>query len=149
MILIIPTRQTNRNHWIEINPNLKQPQLNLNSNWEWQSNQLVHSTPLPTETFEALPDNLVSWFLVCNLILTQLERWPKSCRLCLLTVVFAAIDSLQFILYHVLAVSISCLNVIYLLPFFPHSVSNLWREQTSMRLVKLYQSLPSQTTPMR
>ena len=31
-----------------------------------------------TQTFKALPDNLGSWFLVCNLILTQLERRPKK-----------------------------------------------------------------------
>ena len=52
------------------------------------------------------------------------------CRLCFFA--HAAIDSLQLILYHVLALpcAISCLNVTYLFPFLPHSVSDLWCEQT-------------------
>jgi hypothetical protein len=29
-------------------------------------------------TFKALPGILGSWFSVCNLILTQLERWPPK-----------------------------------------------------------------------
>ena len=94
--------------------------------------------------------------------------WYKSCRLCLLSVIFAFVRMPQLILYHVLASSISWLNVTYLFPFFPHSVSfwfslisglpcsqrlyfisDFWREQTSMRLVQLYQCLPSQTTSRR
>ena len=57
---------------------LAQPQLNLNSSWEWQSNQLDHPLHQHTTTFKPLPDNLGSWFLVCNLILTQLERQQKA-----------------------------------------------------------------------
>ena len=34
--------------------------------------------PHPPGTFKALPDNLGSWFSVCNLILTQLERRPQK-----------------------------------------------------------------------
>jgi hypothetical protein len=35
-------------------------------------------TPPHPGTFKALPDNLGSWFSVCNLILTQLIRRPKK-----------------------------------------------------------------------
>ena len=34
--------------------------------------------PTPPGTFRALPGNLGSWFSVCNIILTQLERRPKK-----------------------------------------------------------------------
>jgi hypothetical protein len=38
-----------------------------------------HTTHPPTETFKALPGNPGSWFLVCNLILTQLDEiWKKT-----------------------------------------------------------------------
>ena len=39
--------------------------------------ELVLDPPHPG-TFKALPGNLGSWFSVCNLILTQLERWPQK-----------------------------------------------------------------------
>ena len=35
--------------------------------------KVISWTP-PTLTFKALPDNLWSWFLLCNLILTQLDE---------------------------------------------------------------------------
>jgi hypothetical protein len=41
---------------------------------------LDHHSPTHhyTTTFKALPDILGSWFLPCNLILTQLERRPQK-----------------------------------------------------------------------
>ena len=54
-------------------------QLNLDSSWEWQSNQSDHHPP-PSQTFKALPDKPGGWFSVCNLILTQLERRPQKTK---------------------------------------------------------------------
>ena len=45
---------------------------NIRINWEH------YSMVEPLGTFKKLPGNLGSWFLVCNLILTQLERRPKK-----------------------------------------------------------------------
>jgi hypothetical protein len=39
----------------------------------------THPPPPPTtQTFKALPAKVSTWFLVCNLILTQLERRPPN-----------------------------------------------------------------------
>ena len=56
-----------------------QPQLEL----EWDiimSWQNLAPAPVrhPPGTFKALPGNIGSWFSVCNLILTQLERIPQK-----------------------------------------------------------------------
>ena len=47
------------------------------------------------------------------------------CRLCLFSVVFAFVRMPQLILHYVLDNSISCHNVTYLFPLFPHSVADL------------------------
>jgi hypothetical protein len=51
--------------------------------------------------------------------------------------------------YSTMCIIMRCLNVTYIFPVFPHSVSAHWREQSLVRLVQLYQSLPSQTTSIR
>jgi hypothetical protein len=59
-----------RTHFVRTNfydNKLSQPQLNL---------KLKYSTH--TTTFKLLPDNLGSWFSLCNLILTHLERQPQQ-----------------------------------------------------------------------
>ena len=56
--------------------------------------------------------------------------WYKSCRLHLLYVVFDFMRMPQLILHHVHDHSISCHNVKYPFPVFPHSVSDLWSEQS-------------------
>ena len=57
---------------------------------------------------------------------------------------FCFIRMLQMFLQHVHDNSNSCLNVIHQFSVFPHSLSNLWLEQSSVRLVQLVQSLSSQ-----
>jgi hypothetical protein len=60
--------------------------------------------------------NLNTW---CTHGLFMLHCKYKSCHLCCMCMP-------QLILYHVPDSSISCLNVTYLFPVFPHSVSDLW-----------------------
>ena len=45
---------------------------------ELELDLIMGRNPPPTGTFKALPGNLGSWFSVCNLILTQLERRPQK-----------------------------------------------------------------------
>jgi hypothetical protein len=50
---------------------------NFNKKLVWPHNQVEPTHPT-TETFKAYPGNTGSWFLVCNLILTQLDELWKT-----------------------------------------------------------------------
>ena len=69
-------------HWRPCSEKIVTAQLNLNSTRVGVTTLLLSyppaTPPTPPQTFKALPGNLGSWFSVCNLILTQLERLPHK-----------------------------------------------------------------------
>ena len=65
-------------HNLTINHNVT-AQLQPKTKLVWPHNWVEPTTPTTTQTFNAVPDNLWSWFSVCYLILTQLEEiWGKK-----------------------------------------------------------------------
>ena len=105
----------------------------------WSTTFLIASSH--TLQFPLVWRFLVLWQRTCLHFMLKCYFWNWSVALCCLHFV----GMLQLILHHVHDNSISCLNITYLFPVFHHSCS----EQSSMRLVEFFQSLPSQTTSMR